>query len=209
MRGLRYLTWLCCVLLLISYTPAQSSDKPLIANPALRQELLRRYEQDQAIRNEWIKKGVERPRKALMDRMRAIDSDNARRMREIVRQYGWPDPGLVGKDGSEAAFILIQHADHQLQKEMVPLVQDAYQAGKLTGQDYALLLDRVLVDDGKPQVYGTQARDFKEWRGQEPVLYPIEDEASVDKRRAEVGLPRLAEYLKFLKQLYFPKDKDK
>lgn len=32
----------------------------------------------------------------------------------------------------------------------------------------------------------------------EPVLYPIEDEANLDKRRAESGLGLLAEYREFL-----------
>ncbi|MCP4246955.1 MAG: hypothetical protein GY778_07885, partial [bacterium] len=56
----------------------------------------------------------------------------------------------------------------------------------------AYLTDRVLVQEGKPQRYGTQffAKDgvFK--------LNPIEDEAYVDARRKEVGLGPLAEYVK-------------
>ena len=87
------------------------------------------------------------------------------------------------------------------------MVRDAYRANKLSGQNYALLLDRVLVAEGKPQVYGTQAKAFEHWKGEEPVLEPIEDEANVDKRRAEVGLPPLSVYIKFLKEMYFPKGK--
>jgi hypothetical protein len=56
-------------------------------------------------------------------------------------------------------------------------------------------------------VYGTQAKAPPNWKGHEPVLEPIEDEANVDKRRAEVGLPPLAEYLLMLKKVYFPNDK--
>jgi hypothetical protein len=40
-------------------------------------------------------------------------------------------------------------------------------------------------------------------------LQPIEDEANVDRRRAEIGLIPLSEYIKFLKQFYFPSEKDK
>ena len=69
-----------------------------------------------------------------------------------------------------------------------------------------MLLDRVLVGEGKPQVYGTQGKRFEDWKGKEPELEPIEDEANVDKRRAEVGLPPLAEYVKFLKQMYLPEE---
>jgi hypothetical protein len=136
--------------------------------------------------------------------MKVIDAANVERMKAIVNQYGWPGPELVGHDGSEAAFLLVQHADLAFQQKMLPLVEKAYRSGGLTGQDYALLLDRVRVAEGKPQVYGTQAKRFAEWNGPEPTLQPIEDEANVDKRRAEVGLPPLAEYKEFLKRMYFP-----
>jgi uncharacterized protein DUF6624 len=187
---------------------AQVSASP-VANPALRQELIERLERDQAIRNEWIKIGFDKADAAFIARIEKIDADNTARMKQIVKQYGWPGPELVGKDGTEAAFLLVQHADadHAFQKEMLPLVREAYLAKKLMGQDYALLLDRVLVREGKRQVYGTQSTPSNQWKGRQPELAPIEDEANVDKRRAEVGLPPLAEYLVLLKQMYFPNDK--
>ena len=209
MRNPSHLTNLCFVLLLLSNTQAQEAGNPSVKEPALRRELLRRVEQDQAIRNELISKGMARPDKAILARMQAIDTANTERVRAIVRQYGWPGPELVGRDGAEAAFLLVQHADLAFQKEMLPLVARAYKSGGLSGQSYALLLDRVLVGEGKPQVYGTQAKRFEEWEGQEPVLEPIEDEANVDKRRAEVGLPPLSEYREMLKRMYFPQSQGK
>ncbi|HVF88274.1 MAG TPA: DUF6624 domain-containing protein [Pyrinomonadaceae bacterium] len=202
-------TLLCGLLLLVASAQAQTSTPTSIADPALRQELLKMVEQDQAIRNELIKKGIEHPDKALEARMAKIDAANTARVKEIVRRHGWPGPELVGSDGTEAAFLIVQHADHAFQKEMLPLVRDAYRAGKLSGQSYALLLDRVRVGDGKPQVYGTQAKRFEHWKGGEPALEPIEDEANVDKRRAEVGLFPLSEYIELLKRIYFPQNKDK
>lgn len=71
---------------------------------------------------------------------------------------------------------------------MLPLVQDAHHAGKTDGANYAFLLDDIRVAEGKPQVYGTRSK-----QGSGP--YPIEDEANVDKRRAEVGLEPLADQL--------------
>lgn len=204
MRKRRNIANLCLVLLVLSNTQAQEGRNPPVKQPALRRELLERVEQDQAIRNELIRKGVELPDKAIIAQMQAIDTANTERMRAIVRQYGWPSPELVGRDGAEAAFLLVQHAEFDFQKEMLPLVEKAYRSGGLSGQSYALLLDRVLVREGKPQVYGTQAKRFEEWKGQEPALEPIEDEANVDKRRAEVGLPPISEYRELLKRMYFP-----
>ena len=209
MRRLSHITNLCFVLLLLSNTQAQEASNPSVKRPALRRELLKRVEQDQAIRNELISKGVEHPDKAILARMKAIDSANTKRVGAIVRQYGWPTPELVGRDGAEAAFLLVQHADLAFQKEMLPLVEKAYRSGGLSGQSYALLLDRVLVGEGKPQVYGTQAKRFEEWKGREPALEPIEDEANVDRRRAEVGLFPLSEYREMLRRFYFPQGKGK
>lgn len=179
----------------------------LVPHPALRKELLAMVERDQNIRNEMIKSGVDNPGKGILARMDVIDRRNTLRMKSIIKEYGWPGPELVGWDGTEAAFLLVQHADHLTQKELLPLMQKEYRAGNLSGPNYALFIDRVLVEDGKPQVYGSRAKPFEQWEDGEPVLYPIEDEANVDKRRAEVGLPPLAEYRERLKQMYYPKSK--
>jgi hypothetical protein len=177
---------------------AQDSPRPTVANNALRLELLKRLEQDQAIRNELIPTGIDRLSEADRARWRAIDEDNTARMKVVVGQYGWPGPALVGQDGAEAAFMLVQHADHAFQVDMLPFVKKAYAAGELRGQDYALLQDRVLVGDGKPQIYGTQFKIV----GGELIIQPIEDEAGVDRRRADVGLPPLAEYVAMAKRMY-------
>ena len=178
-----------------------------ITDPVLRDELIKRVEQDQAIRDEMIKKGADHIDKATDARMAIIDSDNTARMKEIVKRYGWPGPELVGRDGTDAAFLLVQHSpDLAFQKKMLTLVRSAYGAGRLSAWNYALLLDRVLVREGKPQVYGMSVNH---WNAKEPVLDPIEDEANVDKRRAKIGLSSLSEYLETMKQLYFPQRKDK
>ncbi|HMG35629.1 MAG TPA: DUF6624 domain-containing protein [Blastocatellia bacterium] len=208
MKNTRYVIALCFSLLLNVNIQAQTADTNPVNNPALRQELLKRVEQDQAVRNELIKRGIDRPDESILARMKTIDAANTERMRAIVGQYGWPGPELVG-DGTEAAFLLVQHAELAFQKEMLPLVEKAYKSGNLSGQSYALLIDRVLVGEGKPQIYGTQAKPVEEWKGGEPVLRPIVDEANVDKRRAEVGLFPLSEYRELLKKLYFPQEKTK
>jgi len=175
-----------------------------VTHLALRKELLAMIERDQKVRNEMIHSGVDHPNREILARMDMIDRRNTLRMKSIIKEYGWPGPALVGWDGTEAAFFLVQHADHRTQKELLPLMQKEFRAGNLSGPNYALFIDRVLVKDGRPQVYGSQVR---QWEAGEPVLYPIEDEANVDKRRAEVGLSPLAEYREFLKQMYHPKSK--
>ena len=58
--------------------------------------------------------------------------------------------------------------------------------------------DRVRIADGLPQVYGTQAH-IGNGRLE---FYPIEDAASVDQRRASLGMVPLSEYRRALEQAY-------
>lgn len=81
---------------------------------------MKRVEQDQAIRNELIKKGIAHPDPALLKQMNKIDAVNTARVKAIIKRYGWPSPDLVGDDGSNAAFFLIQHADSRSRKELGP-----------------------------------------------------------------------------------------
>jgi hypothetical protein len=77
-------------------------------------------------------------------------------------------------------------------------VKAAYEAGDLSGQSYALLLDRVLVGQGEPQVYGTQASI----QNGTLVVPAIADSAQVDERRAALDLPPLETYLDMMREMY-------
>jgi len=207
---LKRLFSLSLALCFVSVVSAQDqSSGASIRMPKLRQELLKRVSEDQRIRNELIKKGIDHPDPVLLAQMNRVDAINTARIGVIIKQHGWPGPKLIGRDGTDAFFLLAQHADPAFQKKVLPLVQKAYSRGILTGQNYALFTDRVLVESGKPQLYGTAAKQVDQWNNKEPVFEPIEDEANVDRRRAAVGLTPLSEYREFLKRLYFPEEKPK
>jgi hypothetical protein len=178
-----------------------------VREPLLRADLVARADQDQRIRNEMIKTGSARPDSAVMRRMAAIDAGNTARLKEMVDQVGWPGTDLVGWDGAEAAFLLGQHAAHEAHTAWMPKIQEAFEAGRMSGSNYALFLDRYLVEEGKPQVYGSRAKPFAEWKGRGVAFFPIDDSTNVDKRRADVGLSPLAEYAATLSKVYFPEGK--
>lgn len=130
-------------------------------------------------------------------RQSAIDIDNTRRLVEIIDQFGWPGLRFAGA-ASQAAFLVLQHADPDTQRKYLPLLRDAVARNDALGQHLALLEDRVRIADGKPQLYGTQL-------GGEPLrIFPIEDEASVDQRRSRVGLGPLHEYARSFGVRYMP-----
>jgi hypothetical protein len=73
------------------------------------------------------------------------------------------------------------------------MMREAVKNGKAAGSSLALLEDRVALGQGKRQIYGSQISRDPET--QEYYISPLEDPDNVDKRRAEVGLGPLSEYV--------------
>jgi hypothetical protein len=132
--------------------------------------------------------------------LRAVEDANTARVKQIVKQYGFPTKELIGTDGVNWMNTLVLHAIHDptFQTEYLAMVKRAVESKQLPGVEFAYLTDKILLNAGKPQVYGTQPlRDDK--GNIEP--YPIEDIANVDKRRAELGMEPLEEYLNIIRKL--------
>jgi hypothetical protein len=128
----------------------------------------------------------------------AIDVANMKRLAQIIDTYGWPGLRFAGA-ASQTAFLVLQHADPATQRKYLPLLRDAVKRSDAMGGHLAMLEDRLLVDEGKPQVYGSQL-------AANPLRFePIEDEAHVDERRRSVGLEPLAEYARHFGLVYTPK----
>ncbi|MCC6615873.1 MAG: hypothetical protein IT320_20555 [Anaerolineae bacterium] len=125
-----------------------------------------------------------------------VDHAHTQRMKAIIAEHGYPGFRLVGLQGTQAAWLLIQHADHDLdfQKQCLELLRRAVEAGDALPSNLAYLSDRVRVAEGLPQIYGTQ------FHGHDQPL-PIEDEANVDARRAAMGLEPLADYVAAMRRL--------
>ena len=170
------------------------------SNSELQKELVSMAKADQEVRNEIVSIGWKNAPSDLLEKMRLIDARNTDRLNEIVKKHSWVTEDLVGKKGVSAAFLIVQHSpDYKFQEEMLPLLEQSFLNGEgVTGQEFALLTDRVLVHQNKPQLYGTQLNILNG----ELVFDPILDKGSVNKRRAEVGLPSLEEYKKVVAEAY-------
>ncbi|QDG33678.1 hypothetical protein FJN13_02180 [Alteromonas mediterranea] len=170
------------------------------SNLELQKELVSMAKADQEVRNEIVSIGWKNAPSDLLEKMRLIDARNTDRLNEIVKKHSWVTEDLVGKKGVSAAFLIVQHSpDYKFQEEMLPLLKQSFLNGEgVTGQEFALLTDRVLVHQNKPQLYGTQLNILNG----ELVFDPILDKGSVNKRRAEVGLPSLEEYKKVVAEAY-------
>lgn len=165
-----------------------------MADTSLVQTLSLLDSRDQGIRNSYF---ADRKNRAITRQMGQVDAADQARLKQIIRQYGWPGFDLAGTSGEEAAWEVVQHSDNDVafQKRCLPLLQAAVKRDQATPTNAAYLTDRILWGEHKPQVYGTQANT------------PIGDAAHVDERRASVGLAPLAVYETRLRQLYPPKTK--
>ena len=157
-----------------------------MANRALAAELRRMLDEDQAVFGVPPSTYAQKQEVSLRHRTR---------LAQIVAEHGWPTIGLVGRRGAQAAWLIVQHADDDpdFQLRMLPLVRAAAAAGEIAGSDAAYLEDRVLVNAGRPQRYGTQFQHPQGW----PVPRPMDDPVLVvDARRAAKGMEPLAEYVR-------------
>lgn len=122
------------------------------------------------------------------------DSLNVITVRGILDHGGWPAKEAVGSDGLRTLFLVIQHADYYTQKRYFSMIEEAAKRKELPAQFPALLLDRILMEEGKPQVYGSQVIQHR--RTRKYMVYNLSDPRNVDKRRLAVGMLPMAEYLK-------------
>ena len=185
-----------------SGSPAATHVPATVINEELREELLAMMAEDQAVRTGVAPPGDDRTPEELAAAWDSVDAANARRMYDVLDEFGWPGWSLVGEDGALAAWVLIQHADlHlELQKRGLALLEAAVAADDASPGDLAYLVDRVRVAEGRPQVYGTQVGAADE-DGNPTPRTPIEDPENVDARRAAVGLGTLEEYYEEMRRM--------
>lgn len=130
---------------------------------------------------------------ALWNAKEALNRQNLADLDSIIRVKGWPKISEVGHMASGAAFLIIQHSTVELQEKYLPTIKALCDQKEADWQSYALMYDRVQTSNGKPQLYGSQIRFNEGTKKYE--LFPIEDEKNVDKRRAEMGMEPLENYV--------------
>lgn len=172
---------LCFAALLLSFCVLADDN---YSRPELRAELLQMMEADQAARS-----------KGDWEEVKELDREHSDFLSDLIRESHWPRISEVGADGSKAAWLLAQHADHNrdLQKAVLQVLIDYLAEGEANPPDVALLSDRIAVAEDRPQQYGTQGRCVEDqgWQPNE-----IEDPQKVNLLREKMKLPPLEAYSK-------------
>jgi hypothetical protein len=163
----------------------------------IQQQAAKVYQADQTLRQQLHQAFLQRPRneqklQQLMKQQNALDAQHQIWAGKVLDQYGWPSPPMFTEGGvSQALFVVLQHAGLEFQQAYFPLVESAAKQGLLGLDALAYLTDRIRVQQGKPQWYGTQLS--AEGSGA-AVFYPIAQPQTVNQRRQQMGLPSLQSY---------------
>ena len=166
---------------------------PEPTHPELRKRLIKLYVDDQYTRGN-----------RLDDLMRAyqipidsvskvsgvqVDANNREALKAIIAEYGFPTAKMVGSEAMKGVFFIIQHADRdpEWQRDQLPHIKEAVDRGDLDASDYAYLYDRIQVNAGNPQRYGSQFRKVDKEAGI-AELAEVENPDQLDRRRMEMGM---------------------
>lgn len=131
-----------------------------------------------------------------------LQRKNTKRLKEIIKDYGFPTISLVGKDGNDAVFHLVHSSTEDIKfaskiyKQLSKLPKS-----EINLKEYAIFEDTLNYYVRKPQVYGT-----KYYYNLEGFYVPWElyDKKNVNRFRKSIGFDSLD--LK-LKEKNIPQDK--
>lgn len=130
--------------------------------------------------------------------MERVDSLNQTMVFDILDNDGWPSN--LSDNANRAIWIVIDHSDLTSRSKYLSFVRAKADEGILDKSDYAMLNDRVLMEEGKPQVYGTQIKMAATFDGEDMAmqlyLWPVENPDALDSLRRSVGLSPIEEYLR-------------
>ena len=167
----------------------------------LKAELETMADSDQKVRKSF-KPGMDQSAlRAFSEELKIVDTANQSRLEKILKQHGWPEKKDVGIKAVMGAFAVVQHAPREYMQRYSYMVQKSMERGDLSKGNFARFDDRLRMYYDKPQRYGTQVNTDAKGIS---TFWQIEDEANVDKRRAEIGDEPLAEFAKRHNISYVP-----
>lgn len=171
-----------------------------VLNKELQIEIIKMYINDQYVRSNLMTDILEKfnlKKEEVLEDLNLINTDekNRERLKQMIAKYGFPTRKLVGKDAMNGIFFIIQHSDRdkEWQKSQLVNVEKAVKMGDMDGQSYAYLYDRIKINAGEKQLYGTQFANVDS-KNKIVELAPTEDMENLDKRRMEMGIMPIEMY---------------
>ena len=160
------------------------------------QEMMRRGSMPDSAKKNLVARDLEAEEKANFARHQPI-------LERIIKQYGFPGFKQVGKKSSSNFWLLVQHADAHpdFQRKVLGLMLLEVKKKNASPVNYAYLTDRVAINSGQLEEYGTQVVYEGPGIGKAtPKL--LRDPKKVDERRAAIGMESLESYLGMMNKMH-------
>lgn len=160
-------------------------------------KIIQLKEEDLVLRNQLIQK--RQLGEGYNEEMAKLHDRNAKQLDEIMDNIGYPTIEKVGKEASEAAWLIVQHAIGQphFMRKCLKLLANAVTANQASPISLAYLTDRIATFEGRPQLYGT-SYDWDEQGALSPTLF--DDLDKVNQRRKAIGLNSMEEQLQIIRR---------
>jgi len=132
-------------------------------------------------------------------KIRELHLSQANELEGIVETHGWPTISLVGEEGAEAAWLLLQNAISRpdFMKKCLPVFESAVQENEANIRHLSCLRDGIRYFSRKPQVYG----NYFDWNEEgQLVPWTIEDPENVNEKRRMMGLNTLEERVREMEE---------
>lgn len=157
------------------------------SQPGLRDQISRLLRDDQAVRDQ---KGFD------VKKMEAVDRRTAGPLKAIFDTYGVPTYDMVGVEAAKGFIVMVQHQGPEFRTAVLPKLKANVDAGQADPQNYAMVYDGTRRDNKQNQLYG-EALECTPGKGLEEA--PMDDEANVNRRRAELGMMRVELYARLVR----------
>ncbi|MFT3677415.1 MAG: hypothetical protein QM781_16070 [Chitinophagaceae bacterium] len=139
----------------------------------------------------------------------SVFSSDKRRVEAMFKKYGFLGFDKVGKDGSNHFWLLVQHCDKypEFQRKVLKAMDKEVKKDNANANNYAYLYDRVKVNAGEKQMFGTQVTYEVNTTGRAIPKFGLTDSLHVDQLRKEYSLGPLKEYLNEMTAMHYEMNK--
>ncbi len=199
------LKYLCVLLISIGCTKKISETK----RSELKDELLRMVTIDQIAANIPQGQYKDLSNEEWNSFKDSVFTSNKKRIEKIYKKYGYPGYSMVEESGSDHFWLMVQHSDKypRFQKKVLKAMDVEVKKSNANPQNYAYLFDRVQVNAGKKQMFGTQVDYAVQTTGRAKPKNGLIDSVNVDKIRKEYMLGPLKDYLNLMTQMHYEMNK--
>ncbi|MFN3851525.1 MAG: DUF6624 domain-containing protein [Spirosomataceae bacterium] len=141
--------------------------------------------------------------KELNQKAISVVSSNLNSIKAIFQKFGFLGFDKVGKSHSDKFVYLLEYCNSEPEFQLSVLEKMKKEVDNKNANPllYANLIDRVLVNLKRKQIYGTQLSLSYGETSYEPL--PTEDITNLDVRRKSVGLPPIAETIAKMNKKFF------